>query len=158
VIDVNNTQILHNKDITPINKVYNIARNLRANNRISSELWYAILELKDERLNEIKIIEQEDCNILDQQLSLTSKQFKSILKKLLGDDEKQLSFEITKDKFYANYRPKYPEESAADMTVIVNHWNGTGEIRGNLQSLIPTIKKYNNLRDLFNEIKHMERE
>lgn len=53
---LNNTQILHSKDITPINKVYNIARNLREEKRISPELWYAILELKDERLSEIILL------------------------------------------------------------------------------------------------------
>jgi hypothetical protein len=57
---LNNTQILHSKDITPLNKVYNIARNLREEGRISPELWYAILELKDERLNEIKIIDSDN--------------------------------------------------------------------------------------------------
>ena len=53
---LNNTQILHSKDITPINKVYNIARNLREENKIAPELWYAILELKDERLSEIVLL------------------------------------------------------------------------------------------------------
>ena len=53
---LNNTQILRSGDITPINKVYNIARNLREEERISPELWYAILELKDEHLSEIILL------------------------------------------------------------------------------------------------------
>ena len=53
---LNNNQILHSKKITPINKVYNIARNLNEENRIPPELWYAILELKDERLSEIILL------------------------------------------------------------------------------------------------------
>lgn len=37
------TEILLNKNINPETKVYCIARQLREQNRIDADLWYAIL-------------------------------------------------------------------------------------------------------------------
>ena len=45
--------ILLDKELDPLNKVYKIARKLRENEMINSQLWYAILELKEEHIKEI---------------------------------------------------------------------------------------------------------
>lgn len=41
-----------------INKVYHITRTLHDENRIDSELWYAILEMKDSHIKEIDLGER----------------------------------------------------------------------------------------------------
>ena len=46
-------KILLNKELNPETKVYRIARELKNENRINDELWYAILELKDKHLKDI---------------------------------------------------------------------------------------------------------
>lgn len=56
---MDNEKILRNDDISPLNKVYNIARNLHNEHRIPSELWYAILELKDENIDKIVILNND---------------------------------------------------------------------------------------------------
>jgi hypothetical protein len=54
---MDNEKILRNDDISPLNKVYNIARNLHKEHKIPVELWYAVLELKDACLDQIYLVE-----------------------------------------------------------------------------------------------------
>ena len=42
-----------NKNINAITKVYAIAKYLKEQNRIDDDLWYSILELIDEKRNEL---------------------------------------------------------------------------------------------------------
>lgn len=50
--------ILLDKDINVVTKVYRIAKELKKENRINDQLWYAILELKNENIKNI-IFEEE---------------------------------------------------------------------------------------------------
>lgn len=45
--------ILLDKELDSVNKVYRIARKLRKEEMINHQLWYAILELKEEHFKEI---------------------------------------------------------------------------------------------------------
>lgn len=57
-----NERILNDPTISPLNKVYNIARNLRnrSNKLVPSFLWYAILELKDQNIKDIIVLEESN--------------------------------------------------------------------------------------------------
>ena len=44
--------ILHKKDLSPEEKIYLIARELRQHSDINMDLWYAILELKEKHFDE----------------------------------------------------------------------------------------------------------
>lgn len=56
--DLNN--ILLDKDINTVTKVYRIARELKKENRINDILWYAILELKNENIKNIYFLDDEE--------------------------------------------------------------------------------------------------
>jgi len=45
--------ILLNDDINSITKVYSIAKKLKEDNKIPDQLWYAILEMKDDNIKNI---------------------------------------------------------------------------------------------------------
>ena len=49
---------LLDKDINTVTKVYRIAKELKKESRINDQLWYAILELKNENFKNI-IFEEE---------------------------------------------------------------------------------------------------
>lgn len=52
--------ILYNNSVSNLNKVYLIGKILAEQNKINKELWYAILDLKDEHFKEI--IQPDDIN------------------------------------------------------------------------------------------------
>ena len=43
------------------------------------------------------------------------------------------------------YKPKYPENSSGDFIVSMNSLDGTVTIMGNLQAIIPTVRKFKSL-------------
>lgn len=88
--------------------------------------------------------------------SISVEQFKNGIKLVLKTDDEDLSFSTMSNMFYADYHPKYPEKSAADMTISYNWVTREGEICGNLQALIPTIKKYNSFLFMLKDLKEME--
>lgn len=45
--------ILLNANINSITKVYRIAKKLKEQNQINDQLWYAILEMKDDNIENI---------------------------------------------------------------------------------------------------------
>lgn len=55
-------QILMNKEYNPESKVYLIGKELKKEGRINDYLWYAILELKNKYIKDIKIPPDEDVN------------------------------------------------------------------------------------------------
>lgn len=55
-------QILMNKEYNPESKVYLIGKELKKEDRMNDYLWYAILELKDKYIKDIKIPPDEDIN------------------------------------------------------------------------------------------------
>ena len=88
-----NEQILNAEGISNINKVYNIARQLHDEQRIAPELWYAILELKDEHIDEIEIIDKFHPSVSDAILNrkprTTNQVFdylEAIYRKVLSED------------------------------------------------------------------------
>ena len=58
-------EVILNSELSPISKVYNIARNLHKEKRISDLLWYAILELKDKHYNEIEYLPELPLSLSD---------------------------------------------------------------------------------------------
>lgn len=58
-------EVILNSELSPISKVYNIARNLYKEKRISVLLWYAILELKDKHYNEIEYLPELPLSLSD---------------------------------------------------------------------------------------------
>jgi hypothetical protein len=68
---IQTNEIILNSELSPINKVYNIARNLHKAHQISDFLWYAVLELKDKNYNEI-------VTIPDLPLTLSDKEIKAL--------------------------------------------------------------------------------
>ena len=66
-------------------------------------------------------------------------------------------FSQTKDGYYADYRPDYPNKTAADFTVYL--CNGSDKPRLTLYqetAAIPTIKQYSDMLDLMQDIQNME--
>lgn len=49
-------------------------------------------------------------------------------------------FNQTKDNYYADYKPGYPNKTNADFTITQNLWDNTVKIYGNFGALIPTVK------------------
>lgn len=66
-------------------------------------------------------------------------------------------FSQTRDGYYADYRPEYPNKTAADFTVYL--CNGSDKPRLTLYqetATIPTIKQYSDMMDLLRDIQNME--
>lgn len=83
-------------------------------------------------------------------------QFKTDIKSALKTNDDDLSFSTISTMFYADYQPKYPEKSAADMIISYNWATCEGEIRGNLEAPIPTTKKYQNFSTMLKDLREME--
>lgn len=89
---------------------------------------------------------------------ITARQFKDKVRNAINVDEDCLSFSTMSNMHYADYRPKYPDTSAADLTISLNWITGEGEIRGNLQALIPTTKKYKDFTSMLKDLSEMGKE
>ena len=81
-----------------------------------------------------------------------AKEFKDrVTKKLKEVDinikEDDLYFSQMLSGYYMTYRPCYPNESVADF-VIYQDLNGSISVNGNLQALLHSIEKYEDLYDL----------
>lgn len=63
---IQTNEIILHSELSPINKVYNIARNLHKVHQISDFLWYAVLELKDKNINEIVFMPELPLNLSDE--------------------------------------------------------------------------------------------
>lgn len=66
-------------------------------------------------------------------------------------------FSQTKDGYYADYRPDYPNKTAADFTIYL--CNSSDKPRLTLYqetATIPTVKQYSNMLDLLRDIQNME--
>lgn len=80
-----------------------------------------------------------------------SKEFKDRVKeKLMQIDgninETDLYFSQTVSGYYMEYKPKYPERSNGDF-IVCQDLNGSISVHGNMDALIPTINKYENIED-----------
>lgn len=72
-------------------------------------------------------------------------------------EKKAWFFTQTKTAYYADYRPRYPDRTAADITVCLDFGAAHGRlsIYGNLDALIPTIKQYDGMSKLYFDIENM---
>lgn len=63
--------------------------------------------------------------------------FKKVDKGIL--DMENIYFSQTRDMYYADYKPNYPEKTNGDFTISQEVISGKRKIYGNLNALIPTI-------------------
>lgn len=60
--------------------------------------------------------------------------------------EDDLYFSQTASGYYVEYKPNYPERSNGDF-IIYQDLNGSISVYGNLEALVPTINKYEDIED-----------
>lgn len=84
--------------------------------------------------------------------NISAEQFVDRIKGIMNVNDDHLSFSIMSNMYFADYRPKYPDKSAADLIISLNWITGESEIRGNLQATIPTIKKYKNFPSMLKDL------
>lgn len=84
------------------------------------------------------------------------KDFKREIKKRFKGKTGNLFFNTMSDMYYADYSPKYPEKSAADIHISYCFTTGEAKMYGNLEAMIPTIKEFDNLGELFDCLDGME--
>lgn len=65
--------------------------------------------------------------------------------------EDDLYFSQTAKSYYIEYKPNYPERSNGDF-IVCQDLNGLISVYGNLDATIPTIKKYNDIKDFENRL------
>lgn len=85
-----------------------------------------------------------------------SKEFEQrVTNKLLATNKdikaEHLYFSQTRDNYCAMYRPDYPENNNADFYVYQDVF-GKISVHGNLYSLIPTIRHFNDIEDFENNL------
>jgi len=79
-----------------------------------------------------------------------AKEFKQRVKtKLMQIDgnikEDDLYFSQTARGYYMEYKPNYPERSNGDF-IVYQDLNGSISVHGNMDALVPTIKKYEDIK------------
>ncbi len=67
--------------------------------------------------------------------------------------EESLHFSVMSDTYYADYKPKYPEKTAADMSICYCFLSDEASVYGNLEALVPTVKRCKGLDDLIDLLK-----
>lgn len=80
-----------------------------------------------------------------------AKEFKQRVKtKLMQIDgnikEDDLYFSQTTTGYYMEYKPYYPEKSNGDF-IVSQDLNGSISVHGNMDALVPTINKYEDISD-----------
>lgn len=71
-------------------------------------------------------------------------------------DHENWYYSQTATAYYADYRPKCPEKTAADFTIMLDF--GHTHARLNIYAdtaLVPIIKQFSNMQDLITELWHM---
>ena len=82
-------------------------------------------------------------------------EFRSDIASTIKDHENWY-FSQTATAYYADYRPKYPEKTAADFTVMLDF--GHANARLNIYAdtaLVPIIRQFSNMQDLITELYNM---
>ena len=82
--------------------------------------------------------------------------FKSIIINSAGHHE-EWYFSQALDCYYADYRPSYPEKTAADFTIVLDH--SVPRPRFTLYqdtATLPTIKQYSTVKSLTADLYHMK--
>ena len=83
-------------------------------------------------------------------MNIGFKEFKEKLRNTLG--EEHVYFSNVGQFYYADYRPKYPEETAGDMIVCFDWANNEASLMMNLQSAIASVVK-GSLDDILDKLK-----
>lgn len=60
--------------------------------------------------------------------------------------EEDLYFSQTTTGYYMEYKPNYPYRSSGDF-IVYQDLNGSISIHGNMDAIVPTIEKYENIID-----------
>ena len=84
-------------------------------------------------------------------MRLNGEEFKSRVIDILlakNNELRESGFRLSEEQsgYYLVYRPLYPNESPADFIVHMD-LNGCVSVHGNLQAMVPTIEKFENLGD-----------
>ena len=80
---------------------------------------------------------------------MTHEEFNGKIKAAMGD-RKGLFLSQTSASFYAEYRPKFPEESAADFLIAYDCSNGTVTLSADT-ACVPILKRYGTFDEFLNE-------
>ena len=83
--------------------------------------------------------------------NIGAKEFQHRVKgKLMQIDENikedDLYFSQTVRGYYMEYKPNYPEKSNGDF-IVYQDLNGSISVHGNMDALVPTINKYEDIND-----------
>ena len=100
---------------------------------------------------EKKKVERMVDNMSELRNVIRAKEFKNRVKtKLMQIDgnikEDDLYFTQTASGYYMEYKPKYPERSNGDF-IVYQDLNGSISVHGNMDALVPTIEKYEDIGD-----------
>ncbi len=89
-------------------------------------------------------------------IGMTAAEFKDRIVSAMPEvNRKHVYFSQTATAYYADFRPEYPEKSAADFLVTGNH--ATGKITLTAETAaVPTVKEYENFEQLCDDLKAME--
>lgn len=60
--------------------------------------------------------------------------------------EEDLYFSQTTSGYYMEYKPNYPNRSNGDF-IVYQDLNGSIQVHGNMDALVPTIEKYEDIAD-----------
>lgn len=90
--------------------------------------------------------------------NISAEQFKTKIKDVMNVGNDCLSFSTMSNMYFADYQPKYPDKSSLDLIISLNWLTGEAEIRGNMQALIPTIKKYKDFLSMLEDLCKMQKE
>lgn len=83
--------------------------------------------------------------------------FRSLIMSASKNPYDEWFFSQSRNCWYADYRPKYPEKTAADFTIVVDH--STPNPRMTIYqdtATLPTIKQYSNVHELTADLRNME--
>ena len=88
--------------------------------------------------------------------AVTAQHFSQSIMEAFGDKAGCVYFSVTKTRYYAAYKPEYPDATNGDFVVSYNH--STGEIAITADTAaVPIIRKYKSLNGLIEAIKSMDR-
>ena len=94
-----------------------------------------------------------DDNATLQDENMTAAKFKNgVLSAMPESERKHIFFSQTKTAYYADYRPKYPEKSAADFLIYADVVTGCATLSANTAA-VPTIKRYADFEQLVEALK-----
>lgn len=83
---------------------------------------------------------KQDCRNGDVEIMKEFKEFVLGKCKEVGiSDTENIYFSQTRDMYYADYKPNYPEKTNGDFTISQEIISGTRKMYGNFNALIPTI-------------------